>query len=59
MKHIALALIAAALMGGCMSSSNSSSHEPNYVQAQIYQSPTPIGSTLGSNSMAPAVGGPR
>jgi hypothetical protein len=58
MKHIALALIAATLMGGCVSSNNSS-QEPNYVQAQIYQSPTPYGNTLGSNSMAPAVGGPR
>jgi hypothetical protein len=60
MKHIALALIAASLMGGCMSSSsNSSAREPNYVQAQIYQSPAPYGNTLGNNSMAPSVGGPR
>ena len=53
MKHIALALIAASLMGGCMSSSsNSSAREPNYVQAQIYQSPAPYGNTLGNNSIA-------
>jgi hypothetical protein len=58
MKHLALALIAAALMGGCVSSGNTS-REPNYVQSQIYQSPMPAGNTLGSNSMAPAVGGPR
>ncbi|WP_153245863.1 hypothetical protein [Microvirga brassicacearum] len=58
MKQIALTLVAAALMAGCVSS-NTTSQEPNYVQAQIYQSPAPIGNTLGDNSMSPAVGGPR
>jgi hypothetical protein len=58
MKNLALAMIAAALLGGCVSSKNPS-QEPNYVQSQIYQSPMPVGNTLGSSSMAPSVGGPR
>jgi PBP1b-binding outer membrane lipoprotein LpoB len=49
MTRLALILAAALTLAGCVSGSGSDpvSREPNYVQSQMYQSPTPRNDTFG------------
>ena len=60
MKQIAFTLFVAALMAGCVSSQNrGASDQPNYVQAQLYQSPMPRGAPIGTDDMIPEIGAPE